>query len=55
MSLETRKEALKAKHQSLELAIEKEESRPHPDDTELHALKKEKLRIKDEIEGLVHH
>lgn len=52
MSLEERIAALRAKHQALEEAIEMENSRPHPDDVELHLLKKQKLRIKDEIASL---
>ncbi|WP_118857083.1 YdcH family protein [Sphingomonas mesophila] len=44
-------EALEAKHAQLEAQIDEEEHRPHPDDIRLHALKKEKLRIKDELVG----
>ena len=42
-------EALKAKHQSLEHAIDQETARPYPDDDALCSLKKRKLQIKDEI------
>lgn len=49
MSMEGRIDALKAKHQALEEAIMKEAARPNPDVVELHALKKEKLKIKDEL------
>lgn len=49
MSMEGRIDALKAKHQALEDAIVKETARPNPDITEIHALKKEKLKIKDEL------
>lgn len=42
-------EALKAKHASLEKAIDRENHRPHPDDDAICSLKKRKLRIKDEI------
>jgi hypothetical protein len=49
MSLQERIDALKAKHLSLERAIEEENSRPHPDDMEIVRLKKQKLQIKDEI------
>ncbi len=52
MSLGERIDALKAKHQALEFAIEKEENRPHPDDIQIHSLKKQKLKIKDEIAQL---
>ena len=49
MSKDERITALRSKHQALEQAIQEEEARPHPDDVKLHGLKKEKLRIKDEI------
>ncbi len=52
MSLDDRIEALKAKHHALESKIEEEENRPHPNDVTIHALKKQKLRIKDEIAAL---
>ena len=42
-------EALKAKHASLEQAINEENLRPHPDDDAICSLKKQKLLIKDEI------
>jgi len=45
-------EALKAKHASLEQAIDQENTRPHPDDDAICSLKKRKLRIKDEIARL---
>lgn len=44
--------SLEARHNELEEAIHTENIRPHPDDGEIHALKKEKLRIKDEINSL---
>ncbi len=52
MGLEERVESLKVKHQILEAAIEEENSRPHPDDLHLVTLKKQKLRIKDELAAL---
>jgi len=52
MSVGSRIEALKSKHHDLKLAIEEQNSRPHPDEVELHGLKKQKLKIKDEIENL---
>jgi hypothetical protein len=52
MSLEQRLEALKVRHSTLEDLIHQESSRPLPDDVEIHALKKEKLRIKDEMAGI---
>lgn len=53
MSLAERIESLKAKHKALETALEEQNSRPKPDEEEIHALKKQKLRIKDEISSLV--
>ncbi|MEE9139630.1 MAG: YdcH family protein [Alphaproteobacteria bacterium] len=41
--------SLKARHAELEQAIETENSRPLPDELLLHDLKRQKLRIKDEI------
>lgn len=52
MSLQERIEALRAKHQALEHAITEENTRPHPDEVRISTLKKQKLRIKDEIEGI---
>ena len=48
-------EALASKHAALEARIDAEETRPHPDDTLLMRLKKEKLRLKDEMLGLAVH
>lgn len=47
-----RLDTLKTRHAGLEAEISEEAKKPHPDDTALHALKKEKLRIKDEIARL---
>ncbi len=44
-------DALASKHAALHAKIDVEEHRPHPDDTLLHQLKKEKLRLKDAITG----
>ncbi len=41
--------SLQSKHASLDREIDEENQRPHPDDTRLHELKREKLRIKDQI------
>ena len=49
MSVLEHKEQLISKHAALEKAIEEENTRPHPDDVRLHALKREKLRVKDQI------
>lgn len=48
-------DALASKHAALQAQIDAEEQRPHPDDVLLHRLKKEKLRIKDELLGLTIH
>lgn len=47
-----RLDSLKARHAGLEAQIAEENKRPHPDDGVIHSLKKEKLRIKDEIAKL---
>ena len=44
-------EELESKHAALHALIEEEEHRAHPDDDLLHRLKKEKLRLKDELAG----
>ena len=44
-------EELESKHAALHALIEEEEHRPHPDEDLLHRLKKEKLRLKDELAG----
>ncbi|MCE2510245.1 MAG: YdcH family protein [Alphaproteobacteria bacterium] len=45
-------EQLRAQHADLEVKIEKENQRPRPDDDYIHQLKREKLRIKDELQRL---
>jgi hypothetical protein len=42
-------DALASKHAALQSQIDAEEQRPQPDDVLLHRLKKEKLRLKDEM------
>ena len=42
-------DALREKHRKLEGRIEAEAHRPVPDNVRLHALKKEKLKLKDEM------
>lgn len=44
--------ALEQKHAGLEAMIAAENQRPHPDDTLVARLKKEKLRVKEVIAGL---
>jgi hypothetical protein len=42
-------EALREKHASLERAIDEETRRPLPDQAAIYDLKRQKLRIKDEL------
>jgi hypothetical protein len=52
MALESRIRELSVRHQSLERAIEDEISRPVADSTRLTTLKRQKLRLKEELESL---
>lgn len=52
MANDERIEALKAQHADLESKIEEELGRPMPDDSMIGSLKKQKLRIKDQIAQL---
>ena len=52
MSLNTRLDALKERHASLETRIFDEDRRPQPDTQALMRLKVEKLRLKEEMERL---
>lgn len=54
MSLQDRISALRERHANLETQIDEENSRPHPDDWRITELKRQKLRIKDEIERISH-
>jgi len=49
MSLETHVEALTRKHASIDEVIDQEEHRPHPDTIRLMQLKRQKLRLKEEL------
>lgn len=49
MSLETHVEALTKKHANIDAIIEQEEHRPYPDAMRLMQLKRQKLRIKEEL------
>jgi hypothetical protein len=55
MSLQDRIEALREKHAALERAIDEENNRPLPNDDAISDLKRQKLRIKDEIFQLESH
>jgi hypothetical protein len=52
MSIQEHVDSLRNKHAHLEHLIDDELHRPLPDQTSLARLKKEKLRIKEEIERL---
>jgi hypothetical protein len=52
MSLQDRLETLRSRHASLEQALLQEINRPLPNSDTIHDLKKQKLRIKDEIFAL---
>ena len=47
-------ETLESKHAALHSMIDEEEHRSHPNEDLLHELKKEKLRLKDELAGHYH-
>lgn len=49
MSAESHRSALLEKHQNLETQIEDELHRPAPDQARLTSLKREKLKLKEEI------
>ena len=49
MTADDRLDSLRFKHASLEREIEEENHRPLPDELHLTELKREKLRIKDEM------
>jgi len=52
MALDARIRELGSRHQSLEQAIQDEMRRPSSDDLRLKELKRQKLRLKEEIETL---
>jgi hypothetical protein len=52
MAMTAHVESLRSKHADLDAKIADEERRPHPDEATIHALKKLKLRIKDELATL---
>lgn len=54
MSLQDRMESLRARHRSLEEAIDQEVHRPMPNVDLLSDLKRQKLRIKDQLAELEH-
>lgn len=52
MAVEARIRELGSRHQSLDIAIQDELSRPATDDMRLKALKRQKLKLKEEMEAL---
>lgn len=52
MALESRIRELGVRHQTLDRAIQEEVARPAADDLKLKELKRRKLKLKEEIEGL---
>lgn len=54
MSVQEHVESLRHKHAHLEHLIDEELHRPLPDQAALARMKKEKLRLKEEIERLRH-
>jgi len=52
MSLEAHIRELEARHKALDLQIEEQMQHPSIDDLEIAELKREKLRLKDEIARL---
>ncbi len=54
MTLDARLEELSEKHRALDRKIEEEMARPTADDLQIAEWKRQKLRLKDEIERLKH-
>ena len=54
MSIQSHLDSLNEQHSHLEHEIEEESHRPQPDSLKLSALKREKLRIKEEMARLEH-
>ena len=54
MSVASHVEELRKKHQVLSDAVEKEQKSPGSSDIQIKAMKREKLRIKEEISRLAH-
>ncbi|PHR19163.1 MAG: hypothetical protein COA41_08220 [Sphingopyxis sp.] len=47
--IQNHRSALREKHEALERKINEEETRPLPDTIRIHSLKKQKLRLKQEL------
>jgi hypothetical protein len=55
MPLDERIEALRSRHAALDTLLQEEHRRPAPDDGAIAKIKREKLKLKDELARLVHH
>lgn len=55
MVSDVRVDSLKAKHAALDMQINEEEKRPLPDTALVHDLKRQKLKIKDELQKIAVH
>jgi len=49
LMIQNHRSALREKHEALERKINEEETRPLPDTIRIHSLKKQKLRLKQEL------
>lgn len=54
MNIESHVEHLQAKHQDIESIISKEQLRPQPDTMRISKLKRQKLKIKEEMASFDH-
>ncbi len=54
MAIEQRLRELDARHRDLDIIIKSEATHPSVDETRLTAMKRQKLRIKEEIEQIRH-
>ena len=52
MAIDARIRELDARHQNLDRLISEEQTHPASDDLRLRELKRQKLRLKEQIEGL---
>ncbi len=52
MSMETSVDELKRKHADLDIQLDEEIQRPHPDQVTITQIKREKLKVKDAIANM---
>ena len=55
MSVQSHMDALRDKHTQLDRALAHEVSRPLPDEAKIASLKRQKLKLKDELSRLTTH